>query len=95
MAEKKYSPFQTKLYELTNGQPVGSLLYISEFALDLAASKIGRSAPDQREIIETSADNIHGLRDLRKKNWERQENSGPEEITLPTSSTSADAGYVS
>lgn len=95
MAEKKYSAFQTKLYEMTNGQPVGSLLYIAEFALDLAASKIGRSAPDQREIVEGSADQIHELRDIRKKSWERQQNSGPEEITLPNESTSADAGYVS
>ena len=95
MATKTYSPFQKALYELTSDKPAGSLLYIIEFCAKLAAQKISLTEQDERELIEEIFDKNHELRDIRKIKWERRQTSGPEEITLPNESTSADAGYVS
>lgn len=94
MADKKYSPFQTKLYELCNMASAGQLIYAAEVLCDNASRKLGRTNKDQREITDQVAETLSNLRETRTKEYLRNQDQGPAEIEYPIHSTSADAGKV-
>ena len=95
MANTKTNNFFDSINTLKQGKSVGQLLVIAEQCLDSAIYLAGRGAKDQREVMINLADSIAELRETRKKDWERNQNSGPAEIEIATTSTSADAGKVS
>lgn len=94
MAEKKYSPFQQEVYNVTKDKPAGQLLWIAKRATDLAISKLGQAYRDDRETAQEIYDLLDGLLEKRKTRYLRSLQEGPAEIELPAFSTSADAGKV-